>query len=75
MKSKTHLYLKTPKEMSKSRSSAVKNYAVDDYYKIYFELVAKCGIGEKSEVRYNTDETELHWNNKPPKILGRKGRT
>jgi len=74
MQRQTHLYLKTPKELPKSRSSAVKRYAVDDFYKIYFELVAECGIGGKSEVRYTTDETKLHWNNKPPKILGRSGK-
>jgi len=47
MQRKAHLYLKTRKELPKSRSSAVKKYAVDDFYKIYFELVAECGIGEK----------------------------
>jgi hypothetical protein len=43
-------------------------------YKTYFELVAECGVGEKSEVRYTSDETKFHWNNKSPKILGRSGR-
>jgi hypothetical protein len=33
----SNLMQRTPKELSKSRSSAVKGYSVDDFYKIYFE--------------------------------------
>jgi hypothetical protein len=49
MQRTAYLYLRTPKEICKSKSSAVKRYAVDDFYKIYFELVAECGIGDKSK--------------------------
>jgi hypothetical protein len=44
-----HLSLRTPEGLPKARAAAINRYVVDNFYKIYFELVAEFGIGEKPE--------------------------